>query len=404
MIDTLVVFGAGGDLTRRLLLPAVAVLHAAGDLGPDFRLIGSGEQDWTTADFDDHVRRRLAAHAPAVQDCLAGVVHYRRADVTDPTDVAAVLDLSGGRPVAVYLALPTRLMLGAVQALQAHGLPAGSRIAIEKPFGEDAAGAASLNAALADVAGTDSYRVDHVLAMSAVQQLPDAQVDWSNRQIERVDLLFDETLALEGRASFYDRAGALRDVMQNHLVQMLCVIAAPTPDSAGRAAVLRAVRPLSPDEVRIRTRRARYTAGRLADTGNADGREVPDYANEEGVDPARQTETFAEVVLELDTPQWTGTRFVLRAGKALAERRRGVLIHRRAGGTVWLDIDDPNDAHAAEPAAYQRIVTELLAGTASFAVSAAEAELAWQVFTPVLDAWAAGEVALLTYPAGSAGP
>ena len=441
MIETLVVFGAGGDLTGRLLLPALAALLQDGRLGPGFVLVGAGAEDLSDDQFAEHVRRRLADHArhvgPPAREALVAAARYRRADVSDAAEVAAVLELArgdgGSRPVAVYLALPTQLMLAAVRNVTAGGLPPGSRVAVEKPFGHDAASAADLNAALAAVDGScgpgAAYRVDHVLAMPAVEQLPtarfpgtDRRISWTGRDIEQVDVLFEETLALEGRASFYDRAGALRDVMQNHQLQMLCMLAAAPPttgasDARGlaerRAEVMRTVRPLRPADVVAQTRRARYAGGRLADTGSADGRAVPDYAAEDGVDPARNTETFAEVVLHLDSPTWAGTRFLLRAGKALAARRRGIGVHLRPAGdgaehedVVWLDLDEPaaGDTVATEPLAYQRLVADLLGGTDEFAVTAVEAELAWQIFTPVLDAWAAGLVPLLTYPAGSVGP
>lgn len=416
MINTLVILGAGGDLTARSLLPAVASLLAAGRLGPDFRVLGAGPQDWTDEDFAEHVRDRVSAHARhvdgAARNELVGALSWRRADVTAANEVAGVI--AGDEPVVVYLALPTQVMLAALRALAARGLPTGSRVAVEKPFGFDAASAGELNAVLAGLGAGVGYRVDHVLAMTGVQQL---QVDCDirdTRDVGRIELLFEETLALEGRASFYDRAGALRDVMQNHLVQILCSLIQDRQDAPAaaehRAAVLRTVRPLSPADVVARTRRARYSAGRLAGTGGADGRAVPDYRAESGVDPQRDTETFAEVVLELDDPRWDGVEFVLRAGKALAARRRGVLIHFRTGsapaadGPSWVDLDDERDPVPAEPLAYQRILADLLSGGNAFAVSATETELAWQVFTPVLQAWAANEVPLTSYPAGSAGP
>jgi glucose-6-phosphate 1-dehydrogenase len=442
VMNTLIVFGATGDLAGRLLLPAVAAMRAAGSLGRDFRCVGVGQQDWSPEEFTTHARARLSVHAPGVSAAdrdgfLAGMT-YRQADVTDPDDVAAVLDFVhdevAAGPVVVYLALPTQLLLGAIQAVQSHGLPFGSRLAVEKPLGYDGGSAAEINDVLADIgssAGRSAiYRVDHALAMTAVQTLPRAYnpgtnlpIQWDSRHIEQIDLLFEETLALEGRASFYDRAGALRDVMQNHLLQMLATLAQPpataVADAVGtaadrRAAVLRAVRPLGVDEVLTRTRRARYTAGRLSARDGADGRWVPDYGAEDGVDPSRNTETFAEVVLEIDTPQWVGTRFVLRAGKALDARRRGVLIRFRsevetgtvAPDPVWLDIDEIRDSSgvAAEPAAYQRIVADLLSGESEFAVSAAEVELAWELVMPVLRAWSADEVPMRSYPAGSRGP
>jgi glucose-6-phosphate 1-dehydrogenase len=419
-MNTLIVLGSTGDLAGRLLLPSIAALRASGSLGRDFQLIGVGQQDWSAEEFAAHARADRAE------------VTYRQADVTKPVEVAAVLDFVRDEvttgPVAVYLALPTQLLLVALQALQSHGLPSGSRVAVEKPLGYDSRSAVELNAVLALLGGSHDessiYRVDHALAMTVVQNLPqacypgtDRRIEWDSRRIERVDLLFEETLALEGRASFYDRAGALRDVVQNHLLQILCTIAQPYPNDGNavateaerRAAVLRAVRPLSDQAVRTSTRRARYSAGRLAVGGGADGRLVPDYRAEAGVVPGRHTETFAEVVLQIDTPQWLGTRFVLRAGKALDARRRGVLVtfhQNEAQNPVWLDIDQTSDAAevAAEPAAYQRIVADLLSGGSAFSVDAEEAELAWGILMPVLQGWAADKVPLETYPAGSRGP
>jgi glucose-6-phosphate 1-dehydrogenase len=164
------------------------------------------------------------------------------------------------------------------------------------------------------------------------------------------------------------------------------------------------------------SRRARYTAGQLAD-----GREVPAYADEEGVDPGRCTETFAEVVFELESPRWSGTRFVLRTGKALARRRKLVLLRFRGGGELELGIDGPEDvvlrlAAANDPLelrapapgdglpAYAHVLLDVLDGTSALSISADEAEQAWRIVGPVLAAWEAGEVPLEEYPAGSSGP
>ncbi len=143
-------------------------------------------------------------------------------------------------------------------------------------------------------------------------------------------MLWEETLALEGRAGYYDKAGALKDVMQNHMLQVLCLLAMEPPATLGerdlrdrKVDVLQSVRPLGPEEMASRTRRARYTAGRLGD------RAVPAYADEDGVDAGRETETFAEVVLDLDSRRWAGTRFVLRAGKALGRRRKEAVVRFR---------------------------------------------------------------------------
>jgi glucose-6-phosphate 1-dehydrogenase len=336
------------------------------------------------------------------------------------------------------------------------GLPEGSRIAVEKPFGEDLNDAVTLNALLAKVAGEAGeqmvFRVDHVLGMATVQDLLALrfanrvlQQMWNSTHIEQVDILWEETLALEGRAGYYDGTGALKDVMQNHMLQLFSLVAMEPPATLqerdvrdAKVEALRSVRPWTPTDAATRTRRARYTAGRLAGTGGASASAVPDYAAEDGVDSARGTETFAELTLEVDSPRWAGTRFVLRAGKALAARRKGVVVRFRpptdtaitADATpneLWIGIDGPEDVALhltgsadwpprSEPLVltapppvrdlppYGRVLLEVLDGGGSRSVRGDEAEEAWRLVTPVLEAWGNDLVPLEEYPAGSAGP
>jgi glucose-6-phosphate 1-dehydrogenase len=270
---------------------------------------------------------------------------------------------------------------------------------------------------------------------------------WNSTHIEQVDILWEETLALEGRAS-YDKAGALKDVIQNHLLQILCLIAMEPPISLGerdfrdrKLDVLRAVRPLTPGNVASQTRRARYTAGKLASTGGADGSIVPGYVEEDGVGPQSNTETFAEVVLELESWRWAGTRFLLRTGKALARRRKEAVVRFRsvphlpfgydAEPTVnelRIGLDGPYgltlrltgrttgppshlaplvlDAELSVPElpAYSRVLMDVLDGNSTLSIRGDEAEEAWRVLTPVLQEWADDRVPLREYQAGSAGP
>jgi glucose-6-phosphate 1-dehydrogenase len=237
-------------------------------------------------------------------------------------------------------------------------------------------------------------------------------------------------------------------VIQNHLLQILCLIAMEPPISLGerdfrdrKLDVLRAVRPLTPEDVALRTRRARYTAGKLASTGGADGRIVPDYVEEDEVDPQSNTETFAEVVLELESWRWAGTRFLLRTGKALARRRKEAVVRFRpvphlpfgydAEPTVnelRIGLDGPYgltlrltgrttgppshlaplvlDAELSVPElpAYSRVLMDVLDGNSTLSIRGDEAEEAWRVLTPVLQAWADDRVPLREYQAGSAGP
>jgi glucose-6-phosphate 1-dehydrogenase len=465
MIKVLLLFGATGDLAARFLLPALAELYDSGKLPAGFLVVGAAREDWDDQAFrhaaaqslDRYVKDDVAAAACAA---LVRSLHYRRVDFNDPGTVAAVMAAAGGgasEPVAAYLALPPAVFPPAVAALGAIGLPEGSRIVLEKPFGEDLQSAIALNALLARVAGVAGeravFRVDHALALSTVQNLLGVRLAnrvlepvWNSTHIEQVDILWDETLAMEGRVSYYDKTGALKDVLQNHLLQILCLIAMEPPLTLGeqdlrnrKLDVLRSVRPLTPSDVAARTRRARYTTGRLAHTGGGDGRTVPSYMDEEGVDPRRCTETFAEVVLELDSWRWSGTRFLLRTGKALSARRKEAIVRFRpvphlpfgaeAGAPppneLRIGLDGPHDfrlrltgraagppAHLAPltldaelPApdlpAYSRVLMDVLQGDSTLSIRGDEAEQAWRVLTPVLQGWARDLVPLQEYPAGA---
>ncbi|MFE2110387.1 glucose-6-phosphate dehydrogenase [Kitasatospora sp. NPDC059463] len=450
MIERLAVFGATGDLTARFLLPALAALRAGGHLGDRLELTGASREDWSTERYRQWVADRLDRHGEGCPaDATAWVTasaRYLRADVTSADDVAAVV--AGEGPVAVYLALPPALFPAAVTALHRAGLPPGSRIVLEKPFGEDLASARELNRLLAELVPERAvFRVDHFLAMATVQNVLGSRLAnrvlepiWNSTHIAAVDIVWDETLALEGRAGYYDTVGALKDMIQNHLLQLLCLVAMEPPITLGerdlrdrKVDVLRSVRPLTGDDVLHRTRRARYLPGKAGE------RAVPAYADEEGVDPGRRTETFAEVELELDSWRWSGTRFRLRSGKALGEDRKEVAVRfrpvphlpfgegREAAPNVLRFALEPEGlaldltgigtrAHElaplsltarmdpAELPAYGRLLLDVLKGDPALSIRGDEAEEAWRVLEPVLSAWERDLVPLEEYPAGSAGP
>ncbi|WP_216326560.1 glucose-6-phosphate dehydrogenase [Deinococcus aestuarii] len=470
MIGRLLLFGATGDLAGRFLLPALAELHGAGKLPANIQVFGSATNDWNDETFRQRAAEQLEEHAArdvsaASREAVVRSLRYRRVEFNNTEQVAGIVEeASGGadgaepQPVAAYLALPAAVFAPAVRALGRVGLPEGSRIVLEKPFGEDLESAQALNDLLRRVTGVAGeeaiFRVDHALGMATVQNLLAVRLAnrvleplWNAAHIEQVDLLWEETLALEGRASYYDRAGALKDVIQNHLFQVLCLLAMEPPISLGerdlrdrKMDVLRSVRPLTGEDVLTRTRRARYTAGRLADTGGADGSEVPAYADEAGVDPARGTETYAQIVLEIDNWRWAGTRFVLCAGKALAGRRKEAVVRFRPvphlpfdeamppGNELRIGLDGPYDlalrltgraagppSHLApltldaqlpapELPAYSRVLLDVLTGDGTLSIRGDEAEESWRVLTPVLRAWAENRVPLEAYPAGSPGP
>jgi glucose-6-phosphate 1-dehydrogenase len=304
MIKRLVIFGATGDLTARYLLPGIAALSAAIHLPGGFRLTGAGREDWDGEQFRQWASTQLDRHGGWVSaDARQAVVaasDYIRADAADPVSVAAAV--AGDGPVAAYLALPPFVFTAAVSSLHSAGLPDGSRIVLEKPFGENLDEAVSLNRLLAEVVPEQGvFRVDHFLAMTTVQNVLGSRLAnrvlepiWNSTHIEGIDIVWEESLALEGRAGYYDGVGALKDMLQNHLLQLLCLAAMEPPVSLDerdlrdhKVDVLRSVRPLTRGDVLRHTRRARYLAGQI------DGRKVPAYVDEDGVDPGHHTETFA---------------------------------------------------------------------------------------------------------------
>ena len=464
MINRMVLFGATGDLAGRFLLPALASMRAAGTLPDEFVVIGAARQDWDDERFRNHAAERLAQNAPrvsnATREALVRSLRYRTIDVADAGSVsdlirdAASFDITnstGGGPVLAYLALPPATFPATVTALGSARMPPGSRIALEKPFGESLSSAIALNALVRKVIGRDAerivFRVDHVLGMGTTQnllamRLANRALDamWCGTHVEQVDVLWEETLALEGRAGYYDGAGALKDVMQNHMLQVLALVAMEPPVSLDedelhdrKVEVLRSVRPLQPEDMRSRTRRARYTAGQVAGSNGQPGRRVPSYVDEEGVDPTRRTETFAEMVLELDSRRWAGTKFVLRAGKAMRTRWKGVVLRFRplshfAPNEMRIGLDGPCEltlqltsgfpksqadwtpvtltapAPPADLPPYGNVLRDILQGGSLLSVRGDEAEAAWRVVMPVIEAWSDGLVPLEEYEAGSAGP
>lgn len=450
MINRLVILGATGDLNARYLLPALAALRAGGHLADRFELTCADRGNRTGEEFRGWVSAQLDRHAatePAeVRKAIAESVRYRQADATDAADIASLV--AGDGPVAVYLALPPAIFPGVVAALGAANLPPGSRIVLEKPFGEDLDSAVELNRLLTGVVPEQAvFRVDHFLAMTTVQNVIGSRLAnrvlepiWNSAHIAEVEIVWNETLALEGRAGYYDGVGALKDMLQNHLLQVLCLVAMEPPLSLGerdlrdrKVDVLRSVRPLTDDDVVRRTHRARYLAGRIGD------RDVPAYAEEDGVDPSRGTETFAEVELELESWRWFGTTFRLRTGKALGQDRKEVAVRFRPVPHLPFGFEEeavPNvlrfglepesmtlaltgigtGAHtlapitlAAQPArpelpAYGRLLLNVLHGNAALSIRGDEAEESWRVLAPVISAWSRNLVPLAEYPAGSDGP
>lgn len=455
MINQLIIFGATGDLTSRFLLPALAELRAKDLLSNDFHVIASATSKMSTEDFRSRTAAELEEHSVASSESewnwLVERVEYHQADATNADEIASLIN---GNGVGCYLALPAGLMADAIRALKNADLPSGSRIAIEKPFGLDLDDANELAALIDELFGDNAdeiiFNVDHALGMAPVQAMiqlrlanPFPEAVWNSEHIEEFRMLWEESLALEGRAGFYDGTGALKDVMQNHMMLILALSTMELPTTQGgepvdmselrakKIELLKSVRPLSNDDAVMCSQRARYTAGTVSPAAD-ESHEVPDYVAEDGVDPALETETFAEVVLQVDNPRWEGTRFRLRTGKALRQHRKGIEVCFRPTrpaeecSTLWIGVDGPLDVqltlntrdtkdelttlhlHGDQPEAdlapYAHVLHNFLTGGTELAVGVEEARLAWEILTPVIEAWERGDVAMGEYKAGSDGP
>ncbi|MGE3978710.1 MAG: glucose-6-phosphate dehydrogenase [Nitrospira sp.] len=452
MIRTLVVLGASGDLTSRFLMPAIVRLHQAGRLPEGFRMLGVARSDWNTESFRRHLEQKLASPGtPGVAGlwkAILGRVDYRRVDVTSRDELARALG-NVTDPLVTYLALPPGLFAPSIESLAALKLPKGSKVVLEKPFGESLESAQALNRLLHEsFPECDVFRLDHFLGKQTVQNILGLRFAnrifepvWNTHHIERVEIIWDETITAAGRASFYDATGALRDMVQNHLLQLLALIAMEPLHALNertlrdhKVDVLRAVRRLTPDEVLRQTVRGRYTRGVIGK------KEISPYLQEEGVRAERHTETFAQVTLSIDNWRWVGVPFLLRTGKAMGCARREITIHFKPAPhlafgqeaqpipnalaieldpdriALSVNVNEPGDLCALERVelekgfqpgglpAYARLLLDILDGDPTLSIRDDEAEESWRIVEPILQVWGKGGVPLVDYPAGSGGP
>ncbi|GAA1123946.1 glucose-6-phosphate dehydrogenase [Kribbella jejuensis] len=438
---TVVIFGASGDLSSRLLLPGLGSL-LAGPRATSVRIIGTGRSPLAADEWTSRVRSAFGGDlSDAAAETLA-TTQYVAGDPTDATHLRALLALAGPAPV-LYFSLPPAVATAIVETLQSVDLAEGTELAFEKPFGTDAASAAALNKLVGTLVPEENvHRVDHFLGRTAVLNLIGLRFAnrlfepvWNAEHIESIEIVYDETLGLEGRAQYYDNAGALVDMIQSHLLLVLALLAMDAPATMDavevRSEMARALRSThlygSPVEA---SRRARYTAG-----GG-----VPSYAEEAGVDPGRETETLAELTVEVDTNRWAGVPITLRSGKALGVARKEIVIKfkplrhlpsglhgGRDGETLRIGLN-PGELSLSVPALgvdgpytmgqvfldatlptspvlpYGEVLNGILRGDPLLSVRGDVAERCWEIVEPALDAWRTGEVPLEEYEAGSNGP
>ncbi|TBT94943.1 glucose-6-phosphate dehydrogenase [Propioniciclava tarda] len=445
---TLVIFGASGDLTHRLLLPGLGtLLNSTGRFA--VTVIGAAMDDVSDDAWKQLVRDALteAKTKPARIEEIVARTRYVKIDVTDPQAIGPFVSTLPPNSV-LYFALPPAVTIKACQALVGVTLPEGLRLGLEKPFGTSGSTAHDFNTLLAKlVPERQIFRIDHFLGKATVLNLLGLRFTnrifepvWNGENIESVAIVVDEVLALEGRAGYYDRNGALRDMIQSHLLLVMALFAMEEVASIDEREVrdlvahtLRATSLWTGDPV-TSSRRARYTAGHIGD------REVPDYTAEDGVDPARNTETLAEVDLRVNNARWAGVKFTLRSGKALGDERNGItaifkpVAHVPVGfkgeaprnvlsigikpQTIALqlstngagdkfDLEETvlsTDLDDSPLRPYGEILEFIFEGNPILSVRGDVAEECWRIVGPVLDAWASGAVPMSTYRAGWAGP
>jgi len=472
---TLVIFGASGDLTRRKLMPALWSLYAARTLPEPFAIIATARTAMSDGEFQQHMREAVGDYArvkppsEGVWDRFASSVRYVPGDPADARLYPALADVldqiertrTGPPNRLFYCATPPSLYDDIIENLGASGLAASgpggvTRIVVEKPFGRDHASAHDLDQQLARTFREEQvYRIDHYLGKETVQNILVFRFAngifeplWNRNHVAEVQVTVAESLGVETRGAYYEEAGALRDMMQNHLLQLLCLIAMEPPTSFDanpvrdeKNKVMHAIRPIDPARVEEVALRGQYGPG------YAEGRPVVGYREEGGVPTTSSTETYAALRLLVDNWRWAGVPFYLRTGKRLAKRASEIairfhrtphMIFRRspAGveantlairiqpdegialtvaaktpgpdlrlGPVRLDFRYGEVFGGEPPDAYERLLLDAIHGDPTLYARADWVEAAWRLLQPVLDTWAQtpGQPICL-YEAGSWGP
>ena len=470
---TLVIFGASGDLTNRKLIPALWSLYAARTLPEPFVIIGTGRTEMTDEAFRHKMREgvkefaRLKIPNDNVWSRFATSLVYVPGDPNDAGLYAklraALEDVARrhGGPVnrLYYLSTPPSLYDDITRQLGKAGLAeeqgGWTRIVVEKPFGHDLRSAQELNQLVTSVFREEQvYRIDHYLGKETVQNILALRFAngileplWNRNHVAEVQFTVAETVGVEGRGGYYEESGALRDMIQNHLLQVACLVAMEPPVTFDAQAVrdekskvMQAIRPIDPDHVDQVALRAQYGAGFV------DGRQVPGYLQEKGVKPDSTTETYAALRLQIDNWRWAGVPFYLQTGKRMAKRvseivirfhrtphmifRRGTVsvdpnllvirIQPDEGISLIVDAKQPgpdlkispvtlafkyHDVFGGEPPeAYERLLLDAIHGDPTLYSRGDWIEQAWQLTQPVLDHWTRTSGPLPQYEAGSWGP
>jgi glucose-6-phosphate 1-dehydrogenase len=459
----LVIFGGTGDLAVRKLLPAMYHRFVDGQIQPSSRIIGVAREGLDDAGYREQVRvaieKGVAHVAKAQLDTFIAMVGYRSLDARKADGWDEFSALMAAQPTHIrvfYLSTSPDIFTDICQRLGSLGLNGErSRVVLEKPIGRDLQSANAINDAVAGYfTESQTYRIDHYLGKETVQNLLALRFGnalfeplWNAQHIDHVQITVAETVGVGHRAGYYDRAGALRDMVQNHILQLLCMLAMEPPSSLAPDAVrdeklkvLRSLRPIDASNAGQLTVRGQYRAGA------AEGQSVPGYLDELGSDQSR-TETFVALKAEIGNWRWAGVPFYLRTGKRLPSRVSEIVVTFRAlphsifdpangpllpnrltlrlqpdeGVKLWLTIKHPGPgglrlrhvpldmSFAAafgiqQPDAYERLILDVVRGNPTLFMRRDEVEAAWNWAGPILQAWEASGDTPKPYTAGTWGP
>ena len=468
----LVIFGVTGDLSRKKLMPAVYDLANRGLLPPGFGLVGFARREWEDQDFAQVVHDAVKEHARTEfreevwEQLLEGIRFVSGTFDSDDAferlrETLTELDTergTGGNH-AFYLSIPPSGFEPVMQQLRSHGLVEHSdeswhRVVIEKPFGHDLESAKELDAVVSDLfAPQDVFRIDHYLGKETVQNILALRFAnqlfepvWNNHYVSHVEITMAEDIGIGGRAGYFDGIGIARDVMQNHLLQLLALAAMEDPTNFD-AAQLRTEKKKVLAAASVPNDYAKHTARGQYAGGWQGGKEVRGYIDEDGVDPGSTTETFAALRVDIDNRRWAGVPFYLRTGKRMPRRVTEVALNfkqpphlpftstdtaklgtnalvlriqpdegvtlrfgAKVPGTqmeireVSMDFGYGGSFTESSPEAYERLILDVLLGEPPLFPQQEEVELSWRILDPVLEYWASLDDQPEQYEPGTWGP